>query len=253
MNYYNEIDPFAAQWLRNLIEAGHLPQGDVDARSIVDVRPGDLRGYKQCHFFAGIGGWPYALGLAGWPDDKPVWTGSCPCQPFSVAGEGKGTDDERHLWPAFRRLITECRPSVVFGEQIAGQAGQVWLAGVRADLEAIGYAVGAADLAAASIGAPHIRQRLYWIADANPHRIRLETHADQDDLCRSVAQAKRDRRFSEVGPSGQWDTPRPAGARPMALGNGIPGDLGALKGYGNAIVPPLAAEFVMAFRDTVGG
>lgn len=43
-HYYNEIDPFAAQWLRNLIAAGHLPAGDVDERSIVDVRPDDLKG-----------------------------------------------------------------------------------------------------------------------------------------------------------------------------------------------------------------
>ena len=79
--YYNEIDPQAAQWLRNLIAAGHLPDGDVDTRSIEDVHPHEIRGYTQAHFFAGIGGWPLALRLAGWPDDRPVWTGSCPCFP----------------------------------------------------------------------------------------------------------------------------------------------------------------------------
>lgn len=87
--YYNENDPYAAQWLRNLITAGHIAKGDVDERSIVDVRADDLRGYTQCHFFAGIGGWSLALRLAGWPDDRPVWTGSCPCQPFSAAGKGE--------------------------------------------------------------------------------------------------------------------------------------------------------------------
>jgi DNA (cytosine-5)-methyltransferase 1 len=66
-----------------------------------------LRGFTQCHFFAGIGVWSYALRLAGWPDDRPVWTGSCPCQPFSAAGKGAGFADERHLWPAWHHLIRE--------------------------------------------------------------------------------------------------------------------------------------------------
>ena len=163
--YYNEIDPYAAQWLRNLIAAGHIAAGEVDERSIVDVGHDDLRGFKQCHFFAGIGGWSLALRLAGWTDDRPVWTGSCPCQPFSVAGAQRGSDDERHLWPAFFRLISQCRPSVVLGEQVAGSAGLAWLDHVCADLEGAGYAAAAANLCAAGAGAPHIRQRLYWVAD----------------------------------------------------------------------------------------
>ena len=73
-SYYNEFDPFAAAWLRELIKDGQIADGEVDERSIVDVRPDDLRGFTQCHFFAGIGGWSYALRLAGWPDDAPVWT-----------------------------------------------------------------------------------------------------------------------------------------------------------------------------------
>jgi DNA (cytosine-5)-methyltransferase 1 len=161
--YYNEIDPYAAEWLRNLIKAGHIADGEVDERSIVDVRPDDLVGFTQCHFFAGIGVWSYALRLAGWPDDEPVWTGSCPCQPFSAAGKGKGFDDERHLWPVFHRLIAECRPSVVLGEQVASADGLEWLDLVCADLEASHYAAGAVDLCAAGVGAPHIRQRLWWI------------------------------------------------------------------------------------------
>ena len=98
--YYNEFNPYAAQWLRNLIDAGLIAPGDVDNRSIEDVTPADLLGYTQCHFFAGIGVWSAALRGAGWADDRPVWTGSCPCQPFSSAGKGAGFADERHLWPA---------------------------------------------------------------------------------------------------------------------------------------------------------
>lgn len=149
--YYNEIDPYAAQWIRNLIKAGHVTDGEVDERSIVDVVPSDLRGFDRCHFFAGIAVWDYALGLAGW-GDTPVWTGSCPCQPFSAAGKGGGFDDERHLWPAWHHLIRECRPATVLGEQVASKDGLGWLDLVQADLEGEGYAVGAADLCAAGVG-----------------------------------------------------------------------------------------------------
>lgn len=168
--YYNEIDPAAAQWLRNLIEAGHIAPGDVDERSIEDVTPGDLAGYTQCHFFAGIGVWSYALRRAGWPDDRPVWTGSCPCQPFSSAGAQAGFDDERHLWPHFQWLIEQCRPAVVFGEQVASKAGRVWLSGVFADLEALAYRAAGADLCGPCVGAFDIRQRLWFVADTRRQR-----------------------------------------------------------------------------------
>jgi DNA (cytosine-5)-methyltransferase 1 len=169
--YYNDNDPFAAAWLRELMRAGQLPEGEIDERSVADVRADDLRGFQYCHFFAGIGGWPYALRLAGWPDDeRTVWTGSCPCQPFSAAGRGDGAADSRHLWPAWFRLITECRPDVLFGEQVAGVDGLAWFDRVSTDLENADYAVGAADLAAAGVGAPHIRQRLYFVGDTDHTR-----------------------------------------------------------------------------------
>lgn len=168
--YYNEIDPYAAQWLRNLIAAGRIAPGDVDERSIEDVHPDDLRKYTQCHFFAGIGGWPLALRLAGWPDGRPVWTGSCPCQPFSAAGNRGGFDDERHLWPAWYWLLGLCRPAVVFGEQVASKAVEPWVDLVQADMEGLGYAFGAVPFPAAGVGAPHIRDRLYWVGDAGGAR-----------------------------------------------------------------------------------
>ncbi|HCO3755901.1 TPA: DNA cytosine methyltransferase [Escherichia coli] len=162
--YYNEIDPYAAQWLRNLIDAGQIAHGIVDERSIEDVTPNDLRGFTQCHFFAGIGVWSYALRQAGWSDDRPVWTGSCPCQPFSAAGKGAGFDDERHLWPAFQWLIKECKPQHVFGEQVASSNANEWFDLVQSDLEGMDYAFGIMPFTSASIGAPHIRERAYWVA-----------------------------------------------------------------------------------------
>ncbi len=168
--YYNEIEPYAAQWLRNLIAAGHIAPGDVDERSIEDVHPDDLKPYTQCHFFAGAGVWSLALRRAGWPDDRPVWTGSCPCQPFSSAGEGLGFDDDRHLWPDFAWHIRERSPGVIFGEQVASKDAEPWLDVVQADLEAMEYAFGAVAFPAAGVGAPNMRDRTYWLANRHSNR-----------------------------------------------------------------------------------
>ena len=162
--YYNEFEPGAVHVLRHLIKIGVLLDGDVDTRSIEDVQPEDLRGYTQHHFFAGGGIWQLAARLAGWPDERPLWTGSCPCQPYSAAGKGLGADDPRHLWPDFFRLIRSFRPPVVVGEQVAGAPGYGWFDGVRADLESENYAGRAVDIPACAVDAPHIRQRLYWAA-----------------------------------------------------------------------------------------
>jgi len=190
--YYNEVDPYAAQWLRNLIEAGHIAPGIVDERSIEDVRPDDIRGFTQCHFFAGIGVWSLALRRAGWRDDQSVWTGSCPCQPFSAAGKGNGFADERHLWPSWFHLITQCQPNRIFGEQVASKDADTWIDLVQTDLEAMGYAVGAVPFPSASVGAPHIRDRLYWMADAT-----MYGH-DRATLGRSAGAGENDRGLLEL-------------------------------------------------------
>jgi DNA (cytosine-5)-methyltransferase 1 len=168
--YYNEIDPYAAQWLRNLIAAGHIASGDVDERPIQEVNADDIRKYTQCHFFAGIGGWSYALRLAEWEDERPVWTGSCPCQPFSTAGKQKGHGDERHLWPHWYGLIRKSGPSVIFGEQVTGAISFGWLDEVFINLEKEKYACAAALLPACGVGAPHKRERLWFVADSDSRR-----------------------------------------------------------------------------------
>jgi DNA (cytosine-5)-methyltransferase 1 len=173
--YYNENDKYAAQWLRNLIQASLIAPGEVDERSITDVSPDDLKEFVQCHFFAGIAGWSYALRLAGWDDDRPVWAGSCPCQPFSAAGKGAAADDAMHLWPTWFSLVAKCRPPIIFGEQVEAAIGWGWLDLVLADLEKEGYACAAAVLPACGIGAPHVRNRLWFVADSERELGRIGT------------------------------------------------------------------------------
>jgi DNA (cytosine-5)-methyltransferase 1 len=165
--YYNEFDPKAAAWLRELIKDGQIAPGIVDERSICDVRPDELVGYTQVHLFAGIGAWSYGLREAGWPDDRPVWTASLPCQPFSCAGSQQGFDDDRHLWPVVCDLIKECRPSCIIGEQSASKSALEWWDVVANDLEAEDYATAAVDMAAGSVGAYHQRHRLWWVATSS--------------------------------------------------------------------------------------
>ena len=241
VNYYNEIDSYAAQWLRNLIQAGHIAPGIVDERSITDVKPADLAGYTQCHFFAGIGVWSHALRQSGWPDSRPVWTGSCPCQPFSAAGNGGGVTDKRHLWPVWFNLIRECRPPVVFGEQVAAAIGYGWLDLVCDDLEREGYAVGAVGLPAGAFGAAHVRQRIWWVADTDGVRLPRPWQCQQPSGSSSQAFREAD----QFGDAVQRD------ALPFLClsHDGVSTQLaqGFLRGYGNAIVPQVAAAFIDAY------
>ena len=221
---YNEIEPYAAAWLVNLEQAGHIAPGRVDDRDIRVIQPEDVAGAAQFHAFAGVGVWSHALRLADWPDDVPVWTGSCPCQPFSVAGKRRGTADARHLWPEWFRLIRECLPPVIFGEQVASPDGRNWLDAVSADLEALGYAVASADLCAAGVGAPHIRQRLYFVAIAGgERRERLSVQLRPWGQHSQESEAARRRSLNSVAyADGQRRNSRPtASGAPQRSGSGI--------------------------------
>lgn len=245
--YYNENDAQKAAWLRELIKANVIAPGEVDERSITEVSPDDLRGFRQCHFFAGIGVWSYALRLAGWADDRPVWTGSCPCPSFSCAGKGQGFDDPRHLWPAWFGLIRECKPATVFGEQADDAIGYGWLDLVQSDLEGEAYAVGKTVLGACSVGAPHIRQRLYLVAESASRR-----------RCWWPSLATKD--YEEFG--GPSESLRPY-SWPDGFGSGSdelvssvlspsygsPHRVLKLRGYGDAIVPQVAEAFITAFME----
>ena len=327
MHYYNEIDEYAATWIENLILDGRIPDGHVDRRSVVDVVASDLSGYVQCHFFAGVAGWALAARLAGWPEGRELWTGSAPCQPFSVAGQQRGIDDGRHLWPHLFRLVRARRPAVLMGEQVAAAVGKDWLDGIAADLEGIGYACGATVVPACAVDAPHRRDRLWFVADAERIGIRGEGRGAADAAQTGVQGAdwKRKRVRADPGavcvpgsacvgdaadtdgsgwrsridnaPAGHreaaaaegrrsaWDsatwiaghdgkarrTPEPeSGIRLLAHGvsgrvavvrPGFESDpenpeafhwynrTGALRAYGNAIVPQVAAEVIGAYMD----
>jgi len=257
--YYNEIDPYAAAWLRNLIAAGHIAPGDADERSITEVSADDVRNYTQCHWFAGIGGWSYALRLAGWDDARPVWTGSCPCQPFSVAGKGKAQSDDRHLWPAWFSLIKSVQPPVVFGEQVAGAIAHGWLDDAFDDLEGQGYETAACVLPACSVGAPHKRDRLWFVAHTG------STGWGARGLCQqgNNGESVESRRSTIAAESGEASSPlanlgasgdggeqanfwfiEPDVGR---VANGVSARVGKLRAFGNAIVPQVAAEFIKAY------
>ncbi len=244
--YYNEIDPKAAAWLRELIKQGHIAPGEVDERSIEDVTPNELMGFTQCHFFAGIGVWSHALRLSGWPDDKPVWTGSCPCQPFSAAGKGKGFDDERHLWPSWYWLIKQCRPNEIFGEQVAGKAGETWLDLVSNDLESISYTFGAAITSACGYGAPHRRNRLYWVADSECKRQSKQRVCGENT---SNIKTKEFRQTDRMVDAVRRD------ALPFLCSehDGVKPRVGkvCLTGLGNSIVSTQAQAFIESYMESV--
>lgn len=308
MNYYNEWDKYAAQWLRELIKMKLIPNGYVDERSITDVTASDLEGFTQCHFFAGIGGWSQALKLAGVASTAKLWTGSPPCQPFSIAGKQQGQLDERHLAPTFLRLVSQCKPPILFGEQVAPAIAKSWMCDLQTHLEGEGYAVGFTVLPACSVGAPHKRDRLFFgahqLADTNgrgrrergesgsmdavPQRgsnnllqtEKRDTHGsmaytDSERLQRqrgdSNTQGREGQDIRQAGlldgagaennttcsyhgfwSDADWLGCRDGKFRPVEpgtfpLANGIPARVGRLRGYGNAIVPQVASEFIKAF------
>lgn len=279
--WYNENDRQKVATLRNLIEEGAIAPGVVDERSVVEVQPEDLAGFTQCHFFAGGGLWSLCLRNAGWPDDRPVWTGSCPCGPFSKAGLRKGFDDPRHLWPEWFRLICERRPGVLFGEQ--SDEADAWLDLVSSDLESRGYAIGSAIVPAAGFGGFHGRHRIGFVADADNAEWWSERAPWHDGGWPKTGRVKGDGHAGDGGaaiglgnPGRDGDGPRSGGrdsaegaavslnghlSRPGASA-GVHGQVGGMErsaerrwrvggeGYGHVYVPDRSGDFEwIACRD----
>lgn len=227
---YVDVDPIKCKWTEELIKRDLIAPGEVWCRDIRDIRPDEISEFIQFHAFNGIAVWSYALRLAGWPDDRKVWTGSCPCQSFSKAGRRKGFADERHLWPAWFHLISQCRPDVVFGEQVESDDSKAWLDLVWTDLEALGFAFGPVVFPAAGVGAPHMRHRIYWVANARGQQRQrwkdqqrsacpLETERNKEgiDAQRSRPDRRDDFYWVAESSSQRWDG---WGAGGMANSNG---------------------------------
>lgn len=250
--YYNEIDPLKAEVLRVAIKAGAIAPGDVDERSIADIDPAELMGYTQCHFFAGGGFWSLALRLAGWPDDRPVWTGSCPCQPHSGAASDRklGFSDPRDLWPSWFVLISERRPVCIFGEQVDDSVA--WIDRMHADLEKEDFAVGAIDIPACAVDAPTIRMRTIFVAHAN--RAGLSQQGRPFAMASQLVPVERSGGSTRFG---SYSTPGELGKRRRhepdvrLLADVYPGRVGLLRIAGDAINIEVAKTFIESYLDTL--
>lgn len=250
---YTDNDLKCCQWLENLVAAGQLPAGRIICRDIRDFKPADFDGFKQVHHFCGIGGWPYALKLAGWPEDEEVWTLSCPCQPFSCAGKGMGESDERHLWPFARNLIGHRKPASILGEQVASAAGRTWLGKVRTDLELLAYRFCASGLCAYSVRAPHERLRSCWFADSAVNGSKRIQRGTQAQVSQDRPSEALDPWHGVGSPFENWEKLM---AEPFVrrMDDGVSSCLDIrprLHAYGNAIVPQVAAQFIQAAREAI--
>ena len=215
-------------------------------------------------------------------------TAGYPCQPFSVAGKQRGTDDPRHLWPDIFRLVKECRPAVVLFENVEGHI-RLGLDEVWSDLEDEGYAVRTFNLPAAGVGAPHRRNRLWIVgfnlADADSKRQqqpqgglkgqrgRLRNRGPESQHApvanpnlagETVADADAgyNAKNGEVCPRGDptdtsrveqfWETdPGTLESGVGRMAHGIPKRVDRVKALGNAIVPQIAYLLGVALLNTL--
>ena len=177
-HFYNEINPYRARVLRARMAEGRLPKGVVDERSISDIPDADFLGFDQVHLFAGIGGFPLGLRLAGIPESGvSIVTGGFPCQDISDAGKRAGITGARSgLWREMARCIRVVRPQVALVENVAALLHR-GMGKVLGDLARIGYDAQWVRVSAADTGAPHLRQRI-WIAAYPARDLRRASGSD---------------------------------------------------------------------------
>lgn len=213
-------------------------------------------------------------------------TGGFPCQPFSIAGKQRGKDDDRDLWPEMFRIIKECKPTWIIGENVAGFI-EMELERSVSDLEGAGYEVQAFVIPACAVKAPHRRDRV-WIVGYSEHNGQLATKKirvvetpngnfseGSDEVSKSTRPARvwkgmatdtlDERREMGIGKTIQGkprESREPAGgyqgwsdgwpvSKPRTVGvdDGIPNRTHRIKGLGNAIVPQVAAEIMHAIKS----
>ena len=174
-----------------------------------------------------------------WRGIVDVVSGGFPCQDISAAGNGAGIDGARSgLWVEMARIVGEVQPRFVFVENspILTSRG---LGRVLGDLAAMGFDARWGVVSAADCGAPHLRERIWIVANAD--RDRLEAFADESTVRQSTNYRRVPGRFSEVGGTRGWPEPRPLGARPMGMGDGVAEELDQICAAGNGQVPIVAA------------
>jgi len=208
-----------------------------------------------------------------------IVTGGYPCQPFSIAGSQRGEKDKRHLWPDMFRIVKECKPTWVIGENVSGHI-KLGLDTVLQDLESEGYSVRAFSISASSVGANHQRERVWIIAHSNmentrQHGRRIESTWDTESIGPRTSEETEwspnsdkvngsSERASLVGESSDTnsqglqgrrseqqlrenETERPTSwdswweSEPSVgrVANGIPHRVDRLKGLGNSLVPAI--------------
>lgn len=208
-----------------------------------------------------------------------IIAGGFPCQPHSLAGKRKGADDDRNLWPEYRRIVGEMQPAGVIGENVPGIRTTI-LDDILSDLEGLDYQVGTFVIPACAVGAPHIRERVFILAYANrlghgqtAANWNAAGNAQQTpETCQSGRDAKlrASERNSQVlrdSTSQRCETNRPSitpdreteislswntgkfsgtnnwwGTEPRVgrMANGVPHRVDRLRALGNAIVPQVA-------------
>lgn len=175
--------------------------------------------------------------------------GGFPCQPYSLAGERLGGEDQRALWPQMRRVVSFIKPTWIVGENVPGLIS-LGLDEVCTDLEALGFEVWTLGIPAVAVGAPHRRERIWIVAYSGCNgRFRRVEPRDGPQESKRGRQAERcqDRQFAQVGTTtsggvrelGRW-APEPSVGR---MAPRLPGSMDRLRGLGNAIVPQVA-EFL---------
>lgn len=192
-----------------------------------------------------------------------IITGGYPCQPFSVAGKQHGEQDPRHLWPEMFRIIQECRPTWVIGENVSGHI-KLGLDSVLQDLESANYSTRTFVISASGVGANHQRQRTWVLGHSEHHGLSTSTQPgivikNGDHLAQRTNQTTEPTRTSKSSgdvdvensvPScwrNWWESEPPVGR----VANGISGQVDRLKSLGNSLVPAIPYAIGLAILETL--
>ena len=172
-----------------------------------------------------------------------------PCQPYSLAGERKGQDDDRALWPEVKRILEEIRPTWFVGENVAGHI-TMGLDDVLSDLASIGYSTQPIVIPACSVGTLHQRDRVFVLSYSNGERLQ------GGEITRSSSEMRErtEQQFQRLLQAGSWT--RVSNADFMRKSDGVPRKLDEprVKALGNAVVPaqfyPIAS-FIKQIDDAL--